>query len=378
MTDPAAAVAPPRSDGAVTFAEALVAWQLRAGRHDLPWQRTVDPYRIWVSEIMLQQTQVSTVLGYYACFLDRFPSLQALAEAPTEEVLRHWSGLGYYSRARNLHQCARELVANHEGSFPRDPQALAALPGIGRSTAAAIAVFAWQVRAAILDGNVKRVLCRVFGVEGLPSERTVEVALWRIAERELPADGMVPYTQGLMDLGATVCTRRRPRCDACPVSGRCVALATGRVDALPTARPPRQILVRRCELLLVLGSDRVLLEHRPSPGIWGGLYSLPEWRAPQVAPSHPPPQTLAAQIDAWAQTRLAHGVGPATVHGELRHAFTHFRLHARIWRIEVGQAAGQAGQAESSGRAGDRWLPLADAPQAALPRPIKTLLAALD
>jgi A/G-specific adenine glycosylase len=374
-----------------TFAQALVAWQRRAGRHDLPWQRTDDPYRIWVSEVMLQQTQVATVLGYYVRFLERFPTLQALADAPVDEVLRHWSGLGYYSRARNLHRCARELALHQGGRFPCEPVALAGLPGIGRSTAAAIAAFAFGARAAILDGNVKRVLCRAFGIEGVPSERAVESMLWQVAEGQLPAsaEDMVPYTQGLMDLGATVCTRARPRCNACPVSGRCVALASGRVAQLPTPRAARVVAVRRSELLLAVRDGRVLLERRPASGIWGGLQSLPEFSPPQLAASHRPPQQVAGELADWVRLRLGEGWGAASVHGELRHAFTHFRLRARIWRVDAGEGvapmaigpgATEPGAAEPGTfdqRDGDTWMALEEVPQAALPRPIKTLLAGL-
>ncbi|MEI7445678.1 MAG: A/G-specific adenine glycosylase, partial [Burkholderiales bacterium] len=249
--------------GPGALARALVDWQRRAGRHDLPWQRTRDPYRIWVSEIMLQQTQVSTVLGYYERFLADFPEVAALAAAPIDAVLRHWSGLGYYSRARNLHAAARAVVEGHGGVFPTDPVALEALPGIGRSTAAAIAAFSCGTAVPILDGNVKRVLCRVFAVEGFPGDRAVEQRLWAIAGRELPEPGegrVETYTQALMDLGATVCVRARPRCDACPVAGRCEARAQGRVDALPEPRPAKTAGLRVAHWLLLRAGGAVLLE----------------------------------------------------------------------------------------------------------------------
>ncbi|HEX5675504.1 MAG TPA: A/G-specific adenine glycosylase, partial [Azonexus sp.] len=217
-----------------TFAERLIAWQKIAGRHDLPWQQTRDPYRIWLSEIMLQQTQVGTVIPYFQRFLSRFPTVQALAEAPLESVIEHWAGLGYYARARNLHRCAREIVAVHAGKWPNSASQLSALPGIGRSTAAAIAAFAFGQRAAILDGNVKRVLCRQFAIEGFPGQSAVDRELWALAERLLPAADIESYTQGLMDLGATVCTRSRPRCEICPVSPDCQARLSGRQSALPT------------------------------------------------------------------------------------------------------------------------------------------------
>ena len=201
-----------RSAQDTTFANAVITWQKQHGRHQLPWQQTRDAYRIWLSEIMLQQTQVATVIPYYARFLERFPDVDALAAAPVEDVMAHWSGLGYYTRARNLHRCAQQIVAQHSGRFPQDPEILATLPGIGKSTAAAIAAFAYGARAAIMDGNVKRVFCRVFGVEGFPGQATVEKDLWQRAEALLPEQDIEAYTQGLMDLCATLCTRTRPAC----------------------------------------------------------------------------------------------------------------------------------------------------------------------
>jgi A/G-specific adenine glycosylase len=219
------------------FAERVIAWQRRYGRHDLPWQNTRDAYRVWLSEIMLQQTQVSAVIPYYQRFVVAFPDLRTLAAAPLERVLELWSGLGYYSRARNLHRCAQQVVADHGGDFPADPERVAQLPGIGRSTAAAICAFAFGARTAILEGNVKRVLARHAGIDGYPGERLVENRLWDIATTRLPAATIEAYTQGMMDLGATICVRSRPACALCPVSEDCVALATHRVDSLPAPRP---------------------------------------------------------------------------------------------------------------------------------------------
>ena len=227
------------------FADRLVAWQKAAGRHDLPWQKTRDPYRIWLSEIMLQQTQVATVIPYFQRFLARFPTLQALAEASPDVVSAHWAGLGYYARARNLHRCARQIVAVHAGKFPESTAELTALPGIGRSTAAAIAVFAFGRRAAILDGNVKRILCRCFGIAGNPGQAAVDRELWALTERLLPEGDCEAYTQGLMDLGATVCTRSRPRCGDCPLGESCRARLEGRQSELPTARPRVKLPERR-------------------------------------------------------------------------------------------------------------------------------------
>ncbi len=356
----------------MTFADALVDWQRRAGRHDLPWQRTRDPYRIWVSEIMLQQTQVSTVLGYYARFLASYPDVAALAAAPIDDVLRHWSGLGYYSRARNLHAAARAVVERHGGAFPTDPDALEALPGIGRSTAAAIAAFARGTRVPILDGNVKRVLCRVFGVEGFPGERAVEQRLWTLAAREMPEPGegrVETYTQALMDLGATVCVRVRPRCDACPVADRCTARATGRTDALPSPRPARAVGTRGAHWALVRAGDAVLLERRAATGLWGGLWSLPEIASPQASVT--PDAVDARAAAAWARTRLGVVVATADVAplGDVRHAFTHFRLRARVWSLPLGRTV--------PAPEGHLWLAFAEVADAPLPRPVKSLLAGL-
>ncbi|MEK9721716.1 MAG: A/G-specific adenine glycosylase, partial [Quisquiliibacterium sp.] len=214
-------------------ADKIIKWQAVHGRADLPWQGTRDAYRIWVSEVMLQQTQVGTVLGYYGDFLRRFPDVYSLAGASDQEVMAAWSGLGYYSRARNLHACARQVVNQHHGSFPQSAAQLQELPGIGRSTAAAIAAFAFGERAAILDGNVKRVFCRLFGIEGVPDTSQTLRLLWSIAQRELPANRVERYTQGLMDLGAMLCTRSNPRCDQCPVRRRCQAFIQGRTGELP-------------------------------------------------------------------------------------------------------------------------------------------------
>ena len=351
------------------FAEALIDWQRRAGRHDLPWQRTRDPYRVWVSEIMLQQTQVATVLGYYGRFLASFPDVGSLAAASLEDVLRHWSGLGYYSRARNLHACARAVVERDGGAFPRDPAALQALPGIGRSTAAAIAAFSWGVRAPILDGNVKRVLCRAFGVDGFPGERAVEQALWSIAERELPGPGegrIETYTQALMDLGATLCVRARPRCEACPVATRCVARVQGRVDALPAPRPARAVDTRSADWLLLRSGDAVLLERRARTGLWGGLWSLPEL-SPPGAPR--PVDSVAPDVLDWVRGRLGATVIETRQVAQVRHAFTHFRLRARVWEARVDAAT-----AAAEPPADHLWMALREAADAPLPRPVKTLL----
>ncbi|MDA0190210.1 MAG: A/G-specific adenine glycosylase [Proteobacteria bacterium] len=340
------------------FADRLIVWQRRHGRHDLPWQQTRDPYRIWLSEIMLQQTQVTTVIPYYARFLARFPDLAALAAAPLEAVLEHWAGLGYYARARNLHRCAQTLVATHGGRFPESPEAIAELPGIGRSTAAAIAAFAFGARAAILDGNVKRVLARHFGIERWPGETQTERALWTLAESLLPARDIAAYTQGLMDLGATVCTRRRPRCDDCPLHAGCLARTQGRQEALPVSRPRKPLPLRRTGMFLLTDGERVLLERRPPSGIWGGLLSLPE------ADSATPEAAQALARRHGCELLETRPLPP------LRHTFTHFQLDIDALRCTVRRDGAPAADANA------HWLPLATALAAGLPAPVGKLLTA--
>ena len=341
------------------FAKRLVAWHARCGRHDLPWQRDWlalhDPYRVWLSEIMLQQTQVATVIPYYERFLVRFPRLADLAAAPVEDVMSLWSGLGYYARARNLHACAQAVVARHAGEFPRDADAIAALPGIGRSTANAIAVFCFDARAPILDGNVKRVLCRCFGIEGFPGAPAVDKRLWTLAESLLPVAGVDTYIQAQMDLGATICVRGKPRCGECPLEKTCVALQQGRTAELPETKPRAALPERETTFLLLMHAGRVLLEMRPAAGIWGGLMSLPE---------------LPAGVDVQAHVR-ALGCRASTIEElpPLVHTFTHFRLTLRPLRVAVERLP----QAEEAGR---RWLAKSELATAPLPAPIRKLLSA--
>lgn len=298
------------------FSRSIAHWQRKAGRHDLPWQHSRDPYLVWLSEIMLQQTQARTVQPYFLRFQARFPDVHTLANAPLDEVLALWSGLGYYARARNLHDCARRVVEEHGGRFPSSARALAELPGIGRSTAAAIAVFAFGERAAILDGNVKRVFCRHFGIEGAPVG-AVEKSLWTLAESLLPpAADMTAYTQGLMDLGATCCLPRHPRCDACPVATSCAAHQAGREMELPTPRTPRAKPQRSAVFLLVTDGERLFLQQRPPRGIWGGLYA--------------PPEGTDWQTRLGLEANACHALPPR------EHVFTHFRLtiHPLLCRVE--------------------------------------------
>ncbi|MDR2015635.1 MAG: A/G-specific adenine glycosylase [Azoarcus sp.] len=339
------------------FSTRLIAWQRAYGRHALPWQGTRDPYRIWLSEIMLQQTQVATVIPYYARFLERFPNLKALAGAKVEDVMALWSGLGYYARARNLHRAAHRVMEGHGGQFPSTAAALAELPGIGRSTAAAIAAFASNERAAILDGNVKRVLCRAFGIEGFPGERAVEERLWALAETLLPekTEDTGIYIQAQMDLGATVCTRVRPVCEACPLASQCVARATGRTTELPAARarktPPR----RATRMAVVIQGNNVLLERRPGAGIWGGLLALPEI-----------PEGI--QVKTWAMRNLGIVQVDAQALPPLVHAFTHFTLEIAPWRIDLPSAPRMLSEPAW------QWLALGQIGSAALPTPVRGIL----
>ena len=252
------------------FSADLVAWQRQHGRHDLPWQNTRDAYRIWLSEIMLQQTQVSTVIPYYQRFLERFPDVASLAATDLDEVLRLWSGLGYYSRARNLHAAAKAVMSGHGGRFPDNREALESLPGIGRSTAAAIAAFAYGRREAILDGNVKRVLARCFAVPGYPGDKAVMDRLWTLAESLLPDEGIEAYTQGLMDIGATVCLRK-PECQRCPLRGHCMAYQQGNAADYPAPRPKKEVRVRAVGMLVLVNEGKVLLARRPPTGVWANL-----------------------------------------------------------------------------------------------------------
>jgi len=341
------------------FASRLVAWQRAHGRHGLPWQDTRDPYRIWLSEVMLQQTQVATVIPYYERFTAEFPDVKALAAAPVERVLEHWSGLGYYRRAHHLHAAAKVVAAQFAGVFPADAGALATLPGIGRSTAAAVAVFASGARAAILDGNVKRVLARHRGIPGFPGAANVESQLWEAAEALLPARNVETYTQALMDLGATICTRTRPSCATCPLAGDCVAFTQNRIGELPSPRPRKALPRRELRVLLIEHGGQILLERRPPLGIWGGLWSLPEF-------------PLDADVRVAVKARFAADV---TVRDELpavAHTFTHFtltlhpqRVNARRWPTRTETP-------------GTIWLAPLDARGAALPAPIKKLLRTLE
>ena len=341
------------------FAARIVAWQRSHGRSELPWQNTQDPYRVWLSEVMLQQTQVSTVLGYFSRFLERFPTVHALAAATEDKVFGLWSGLGYYSRARNMHRCAQDVVARFGGDFPRTAAELQTLPGIGRSTAAAIAAFCFGERVAILDGNVKRVLTRVLGFDGDLASAAQEKALWTLATELLPAaeqhGAIAGYTQGLMDLGATVCLPRKPSCMICPVSEQCLARRTGEPERFPVKT---RKLRRSAQSLWMLkardAQGRVWLEKRPSRGIWAGLYCLPVYESRTL---------LLGQLAPDAR-RTAHD-GQAFVH-----VLTHKDLHLHPVSVHC--------MAERSPTEAGGWFGGGEWPALGLPAPVRKLLAADD
>jgi A/G-specific adenine glycosylase len=319
------------------FASRLLAWFRTHGRHDLPWQRDVDPYRVWVSEIMLQQTQVATVVPYFERFLTRFPNVRELASAAPDEVLALWSGLGYYARARNLHRAAQVVVERYGGELPTDVDALVELPGIGRSTGAAILALATGRRLAILDGNVKRVLARYHAIDGWPGEPAVARALWALADSHTPGERVADYTQAIMDLGATLCTRARPACTVCPLVDDCRAARDGTQGRFPAPRPKRERRHRHVAVLVVRDrAGRVLLERRPASGVWGGLHSLPELDAAGVGRalssegrdgSAGSAAELMTAATAWCVRHLgARPAASARALATIEHAFTHFDL----------------------------------------------------
>ncbi len=341
-----------------TFAESLLTWFDTSGRHDLPWQHPRTPYRVWLSEIMLQQTQVRVVIPYFERFIAALPDLRALAAASQDDVLALWSGLGYYARARNLHAAAQRCVALHAGELPRDLDALIALPGIGRSTAGAILSQAFGDRFAILDGNVKRVLSRVYGVEGWPGTPVIEKTLWRVAESLLPDARLADYTQAQMDFGATLCTRHDPSCVLCPLQRACIALRDGRVAELPTPKPGKPLPEREAIVLLMCDTEhRVLLQRRPPTGIWAALWSLPE------AADH-------NNARHWFEAQIANAdYGAGRAGDPIQHAFTHYRLQIQplVWSdIALRDAVRD--------NVDLRWVAREDLTSLGIPAPIRTLL----
>ena len=343
------------------FAERLLAWFDTHGRHDLPWQRDRSPYRVWISEIMLQQTQVATVIPYFERFMARFPTLRALAAAPLDDVLHHWSGLGYYARARNLHRAALVLVDEHGGEFPATVEAVSSLPGIGRSTAGAILALSHDVPATILDGNVKRVLTRHRCIEGWPESPAVLRALWRMAEDLTPRERVADYTQAIMDLGATCCVRSRPACSACPVAGDCLARERGEQLAFPTPRPRKPLPRRETTFLLLQRADdgALWLEQRPPAGIWGGLWGFPELDTD-------------AEVGTACERRALLPLAPPRPLDELVHTFTHFQLRIRPLLVVVRAAEGRCMESPPS-----LWYKACAPSAVGLPRPVQDLISRL-
>jgi A/G-specific adenine glycosylase len=338
------------------FARRLLDWFELHGRRHLPWQHPREPYRVWLSEVMLQQTQVATVIPYFLRFIERFPDMRALADAPLDDVLKHWAGLGYYARARNLHRTAQRIATEHAGEFPRTADALGALPGIGRSTAGAILAQAFGQRHAILDGNVRRVLARHAGIDGWPGHPAVQKRLWEVAEAHLPHEALPDYSQAIMDLGSLICTARKPACERCPVREDCVAHRMGRVAELPSAKPRRARPLRKSWLLLVESPDGAFLIQRRGPaGIWGGLWCLPVVDA-------------AGNWNEYVDTLGFHIAGQRQLE-PVRHAFTHFELELMPihLRIESANALNED--------AGSRWIKISDRDEwPGLPAPIRKLL----
>jgi A/G-specific adenine glycosylase len=339
------------------FQRRVLDWYAQFGRTHLPWQQQRTPYAVWVSEIMLQQTQVETVIPYFRAFMQQFPTVEALALAPLDQVLHRWTGLGYYARARNLHKAACQLVAQGAG-WPDSLEGWMALPGVGRSTAGAILSLAFEMPAAILDGNVKRVLARHFAVPGWPGERQTADALWALAEALTPKRDNQAYTQVMMDLGATVCTRSRPACQRCPLACSCQAYEQGLTAAFPGKKPRHTLPVRACIVLICQSAGgKVLLEQRPPSGIWGGLWSFPQ-------------RDNAAAAESWIVETPWAWVGSPSVGQPFRHTFSHYHLDITPWYLRLRGRPPRA-------PAGHCWYHPQSPEAIGLPAPIKTLLSTL-
>ena len=365
-----------------TFSKKLLAWHGVSGRSGLPWQGNRDPYAVWVSEIMLQQTQVATVLERYPRFMKRFPTVKKLAAADIDEVLAEWAGLGYYSRARNLHACAKQVMHDFSGKFPNNPLLLEQLKGIGRSTAGAIAAFAFHERAPILDANVKRILARLFAIEGAIQDKAVNDRLWKLAQDLLPSQpaDMPVYTQALMDFGATWCTARRPVCMSaekkCPFAKDCQANLSNQVLTLPQKTVRAKSPEFDCDMLLIRSGNFVLLQKRPSKAIWGGLWSLPEspWR-PRPGKNHQTVQDskelLASTLPEENMADLAKSIRGLKSGDQIKHIFTHRRLWIQIWEAHASKALVFFSP-------NLKWVPLTQLGRYGLPQPIKVLLQDLS
>ena len=348
------------TDKETDFSRKLLRWFAHHGRKDLPWQKNPTAYRVWVSEIMLQQTQVSAVIPYYQRFMRRFPSLKQLAQAGQDEVLHYWSGLGYYARARNLHKTAQRIRQDHGGRFPRELGQLVALPGIGRSTAGAILALAFGQCHPILDGNVKRVLTRYYAIEGWPEQRSVNTRLWALAERLTPPQNPGAYTQAIMDLGATVCRRSSPVCAQCPLRTGCAACRAARVSEFPYPKPKRRLPLRHTRMLVLVNTKgQVLLQKRPPAGIWGGLWSLPECASAQ-------------QAETWCAQQTGLQTGSLVELPQVLHVFSHFQLAITPVRIDVLRCQQQVMEVD-----GFLWYNSGSKPKIGMAAPVKRIIRAV-
>lgn len=341
------------------FAARLLKWFDEHGRRDLPWQQDTSPYRVWVSEIMLQQTQVRTVIPYYERFMASFPTVTGLADAPLDAVLRHWSGLGYYARARNLHKTATIVRDDFDGEFPTDIDRMMALPGIGRSTAGAILAIAGNQRHPILDGNVKRVLARYHAIDGWPGRTETHKQLWAAADDATPDARVADYTQAIMDLGATLCTRSKPACPLCPFETDCIAHARGNETAWPGKKPRKAKPLRATVMLLLHAGGELYLERRPSAGIWGGLWSLPEIDHPDG-------------LDDWLCRRLSTSARSVAAWQPLRHGFSHYDLDIQPLEVRLPRASRTVADSNN-----ERWYPLEAASGVGLAAPVRSLIEQL-
>lgn len=338
------------------FSQAVLNWFDEHGRHDLPWQQNKTPYRVWVSEIMLQQTQVVTVIDYYQRFMQRFPDVQSLAAAEQDEVLHHWTGLGYYARARNLHKCAQTVVEEYNGAFPQTVEGLESLSGIGRSTAGAVASISMEKHASILDGNVKRVLSRFHAVEGWPGNKKVADEMWLIAERYTPAKRTGDYTQAMMDLGATLCTRSKPQCQICPLQAQCEAYALDRVKEFPFSKPKKEKPIKSTRMLMLEWDGRILLKQQPSSGIWGGLWIFPMMEVAQPMVEH---------------ELLNHKIQSIHEGSVFRHTFSHYHLDIHPVHIKLAKPMDMIGESKQL------WYNLKQPDSVGLAAPVKKLLESL-
>ncbi|MDD9892454.1 MAG: A/G-specific adenine glycosylase [Gammaproteobacteria bacterium] len=340
-----------------SFSSRIIAWQKHAGRHNLPWQQQVNRYRVWVSEIMLQQTQVATVIPYFERFMQRFPDVESLATAPADDVLAHWAGLGYYARARNLQKAAIKVLEDFGGKMPEEADELEGLPGIGRSTAAAIVSLSDGVALPILDGNVKRVFARHASIDSWTGATKTQKQLWALAEERMPEQSARAYNQGLMDLGSQLCTRSKPQCQLCPVAEDCLALAQGRTQELPVPKPKKSIPTKTAAFLVLLNAKgELLLQRRPPSGIWGGLWCLPQ---------HDDLDALKASVSVWQ-----NDINQIQALPTLQHVFSHYKLTLQPYQLRLGATSKTLTIAENS----ERFVRPEMMSEYGLPAPIEKLL----